>query len=115
VPTGASDLECVAISQGGLRASVTSPAQSEGRGFFLGDYTGLVAVNGNKFLAVFIVPGTAGPGASTAVALQFSPGDKGDNAGGNPHGGDWSYSLSPADSALDDSPPWMGKKRRGGL
>jgi hypothetical protein len=96
--------------------------QSEGRGFFLGDYTGLVAVNGNKFLAVFIVSGTAGPGTSTAVALQFSPGEQGNNAGnnaggkagGNPQVVGWNSSFYlPADPALDGSTSWMSRKHRG--
>src|SRR5262249_19935319 len=92
--------------------------ESEGRGYFIGDYTGLAAVNGNKFLAVFIQARTSRDGTSAAFAVQFSPGEQGNNAGGNgggnPHVVDWINSSSfLADPAFDGSPSWMSRKHRG--
>lgn len=92
--------------------------QTEGLGYFIGDYQGLAAVNGNKFLAVFIEAGTAGPGTSSAFAVQFSPGDKGNgpgDKGNDPSGNGRSDYLFLNDPTLDDSLPWMHKKRRGAL
>jgi hypothetical protein len=52
-----------------------APVSAGGRGFFVGDYEGLVAVNGNTFLAVFIQAGTAGAGTSAAYSRSFGPSD----------------------------------------
>jgi hypothetical protein len=91
-----------------------APVSAGGRGFFVGDYQGLVAVNGNKFMAVFVQAGTAGAGTSAAFAVQFGPNDKGQqgsNGQGDSQGAGWLYS-SPfwTDSTLDDLTLRKGKK-----
>jgi hypothetical protein len=88
--------------------------ESEGRGYFVGDYQGLVAVNGNKFLAVFVQAGTAGAGTSAAFAVQFGRDDKGEqgnNDKGDSQGGSGLYSFPfLTDSELDGLTLRKGKK-----
>jgi hypothetical protein len=85
-----------------------------GAGFFLGDYEGLVASIGNKFLAVFIQTGTAGAGTWAAFAVTFGPNDKSDNnVVYSPGGSGFDSTPSSTVTAPDGLTLWMGKKHKG--
>ncbi|WP_165224835.1 hypothetical protein [Aquisphaera insulae] len=70
----------------------------------------MAAVNGNKFLAVPILAGTAGAGTSNAVAMRFSTGDK-DNGPDNRGNGDQAKNSAAGDRgiyAFDSAPSLLG-------